>query len=158
MTTINPTTPAAIISPAATPTLVDAWRADRAHSDLEHAVYALARVLHWQDGAEEEKRLSDEDFIDHALKKLVRTFSPIRSPNKLSNGHRQFGALFGKLSVAKEISQSYSFLPITNEDRVRIMQLAADVFKRARAIGPAALLALAQTPPSAKEKKPYVRG
>lgn len=155
MSSITQTTPAAIVAHAEIPTIVAAWRAMPSRTPFDHAVYALARQLHAAENSDE--AVSREELVSRSLRKLIRTFGPVRNKNKLANGVKPFGALFTQLRFLKAGNQSMNLRGVLDEAEVSaIAKLAGEVFDEGRRRGNDELLKLAPEH-VIRPKKPFQR-
>lgn len=166
---MNPTTPAAIVAPATVEraSIVTIWREQQEHSASDHALYALARLIHSAKKAKIEGYASSEEFKVAALSKLVRTFSPVHKPSKINNGRRPFGVLLAQLEGLKSYGADTRLgvvgqLPadrfnVSNEQLREIGALASELFVEARLRGNSGLYLLAAPLAPPRVKKLYVR-
>lgn len=146
--TMNPIQPAAIVQPSAeAANVLQVWRELHEPNLIDHGAYALARFLYRAEQYEE------DEFFAVALKKLVRTFSPVRNIKKLQNGRREFDTLLYVLQALRRRS-AYAPLPITDIELDQLTALAGDLYEEARVLGPDGLRAFDIVPPK-RVKKPY---
>lgn len=158
MNPINPN-PAAAVASATTPSVVETWRAVKEHSAVSHGLYSLARLnysAHRADG-EYENVINSQEFVDRALRKMVRTFSPITSLNKLGNGCRPFQTLFSVLDFLKARADRCERFGIALDEATELRNLASLLFTEARARKANGLMEFAPPAPARREKKPYNR-
>lgn len=161
MSIVNPTVPAAIVATAETPTIRAAWNELRNNArPLDFAVYALARQLHaarvyHNDNVEP----TQEEIDERCLRKLVRTFSPIRNRNKLTNGCKPFDALYAALGQCKVgWAEKTTLGMILDEQELKAIRTSADrLFTECRRRGNDELLKLAAQPPAPRAKRPFAR-
>lgn len=147
---------AAILPAASQPSLRNSWNSKKQHSDVEHAIYAIARQTFFF--AREEEAPSEEEQTAQVLRKLVRTFTPITNKNKLSNGCKSFSALSSALLRAQQSGTGgYDLLKLSEQEKLVVIATAGRVVKEMRTKPLAELLLMTDPQPAPKEKVPYVR-
>lgn len=156
---INPPAAVATVAVEQAANVPSKWRElfkeGRANA-IDHAVYALARLVHYGQTDEDVDETS-QGFTRQALRKLVATFGPITNKKKLLTGHAEFGALERALKDVRRGTPATTKLELTEDEFSLVRELADDCFALYRELGIHEVRKLAPVQPAPRVKTPYVR-